>query len=133
MLRSEKNVFGYMTVRIWSSSLSAKKSMVPVSVSAAPLFRSIHATEYFKVITLYLRNMKTGSSENSDRLLIPTFIAYAENERIVRNQAILNFKNAGGSNIQIKGYDAYHPIHTDINRARLYQECIAFLNEHGRP
>ena len=66
--------------------------------------------------------------DNAPRLSIPTFFAYASNDKIVSNRAIRKFLAACGQNVAIKEYQSNHAIHNDVQREELYKDIIAFLN-----
>jgi len=67
---------------------------------------------------------------NAHRLAIPTYLAYAKNEKIVSNQATREFSGACGPNITMKEYDSHHAIHSDANRERYFQDVVDYLDQH---
>ena len=67
---------------------------------------------------------------NAARLSIPTYLAYAKDERIVCNKAIREFYGKCGDNVKIKEYESCHAIHNDVKRNDFYKDIIDFLNGH---
>ena len=67
---------------------------------------------------------------NASKITIPTYLAYAKNERIVSNQAIQKFIDTCGRNVKIKEYESCHAIHNDIVRKEYYQDVIAYLDKY---
>jgi alpha-beta hydrolase superfamily lysophospholipase len=68
--------------------------------------------------------------KNAARLSAPTFLAYAMNERIVCNKAILNFAADAGDIVTVKEYESCHAIHNDVKRDEYFHDMIAFLDAH---
>ncbi len=62
-------------------------------------------------------------------LTIPAYLAYAKNERIVSNPAIMAFHCACGDNVSLKEYDSRHAIHNDVNRDAFLADTVAFLDK----
>ncbi len=68
--------------------------------------------------------------KNAQDLTIPTYLAYAKNERIVSNPAIMAFRGACGDSVTLKEYDSCHAIHNDVNRDSFFTDVAAFLNNN---
>ena len=66
--------------------------------------------------------------ENAPSLTIPTFFAYAANDKIVSNVAIHRFLASCGKNVTVKKYQTNHAIHNDVQREELYKDIVAFLD-----
>ncbi len=66
--------------------------------------------------------------KNAGSLSIPTYLAYAKNERIVSNTAITAFHEACGDNVTLKEYDSCHAIHNDVMRDAFFSDVADFLN-----
>jgi alpha-beta hydrolase superfamily lysophospholipase len=66
----------------------------------------------------------------ASRLTVPVFIAFAENERVVSNAAILQFAGtaAAGTAVTLRGYESCHAIHNDVKRGVFHKDMIAFLD-----
>jgi alpha-beta hydrolase superfamily lysophospholipase len=71
--------------------------------------------------------------KNASRLTVPTFLAYAAQEKIVGNPAILQFAERAGDIVTLKEYGCCHAIHNDVERKELYKDMIAFLDAHCPP
>lgn len=67
---------------------------------------------------------------NAERLFLPTYLAYAEQERIVSNAAIENFAWDCGENLHLHPYASRHAIHSDTARAQYYADILDFLAEN---
>lgn len=77
--------------------------------------------------------IKDGCSyalQNAPRLTAPTYIAFARDERIVSNPAILDFAKAAGQTVTLKEYESCHAIHNDVKREDFFKDMIAFLDTH---
>jgi len=68
--------------------------------------------------------------KNAARLPIKTYLAFAKHERVVSNEAILEFINKAGDMLTVKEYDSHHAIYNDINRVPYCQDLIAFLDSN---
>ena len=67
---------------------------------------------------------------NAPQISVPVYLAYAEHERIVSNQAIFNFYNNCIQNVTIKEYASCHAIHNDVAREGFYNDVISFIGAH---
>ena len=72
----------------------------------------------------------TYALKNASRLTTPVYLAYAQNERIVSNPAILDFAKAAGQSVTLKEYKSCHAIHNDMKREDFYGDMIDFLNTY---
>jgi alpha-beta hydrolase superfamily lysophospholipase len=68
--------------------------------------------------------------ENAARLPIPVYLAYADNELVVSNEAILQFAEKAGEIVTKKEYDSNHAIHNDRIREQYISDMIAFFDSH---
>ena len=96
------------------------------AIGKDPLY---HNRISFRLIT----DIRAGCAyalENARALMIPTYLAFAKDERIVGNPAIMAFRGACGDNVTLKEYDSRHAIHNDVNRDAFYKDAIAFLNNN---
>ncbi len=92
-----------------------------------PLYHNRMSLRMFKEIN----DGCTYAMDNASSLSIPTFIAIAEDERIVSNEAIEKFREKCSSDIVSKEeYASRHSIHNDKKRADFHIDVIAFLNKH---
>jgi alpha-beta hydrolase superfamily lysophospholipase len=67
---------------------------------------------------------------NAAMLSVPTFLAYAEDELIVSNDAIAAFhKLCKPSLMDYKGYKTCHSIHSGLKRKDFYSDLLSFLNK----
>ena len=69
--------------------------------------------------------------ENASRLPVKTYLAYAENERVVSNEAIRRFAAKAGDMITIKEYASNHAIYNDVMRESYCEDLIAFLDNNN--
>jgi len=67
---------------------------------------------------------------NAGKMTIPTFLAYAHNDKVLDNSAILRFAADAGDIITLHEYDCRHAIHNDLKRDDYFNDVIAFLDEH---
>ena len=67
--------------------------------------------------------------KNAARFSVPIYLAYAEHEKIVCNQAIKKFHASCKSNVILKEYDSRHVIRRDINRNDFYKDIISFFDD----
>ena len=72
----------------------------------------------------------TYAVNNASKLTVPTYLAYAKNEKIVSNPAIQKFIDTCGQNVTVKEYESCHAIHNDIVRQEYYQDVIAYLDKY---
>ena len=70
--------------------------------------------------------------KNAAALTLPTYLAIAENDRIVCNEAIRQFTDKCEPNVKIKKYESHHSIHNDIHGAKFYQDFVSFLNAYEK-
>ena len=68
--------------------------------------------------------------KNAQRLPVKTYLAYAKHERIVSNEAILEFAKKAGDMITVKEYDSHHAIYNDVCREQYTKDVIAFLDSN---
>ena len=68
--------------------------------------------------------------KNASRLPVKTYLAYAENERVVSNKAILEFAEKAGEKISLKEYASNHAIYNDVKREPYCKDLIAFLDKY---
>jgi len=68
--------------------------------------------------------------DNASKLPVKTFLAYAENELIVNNNAILEFVDKAGDKVIVKKYASNHAIHNDVKSEEFCKDMIAFLDEN---
>jgi len=66
--------------------------------------------------------------ENASRMPVKTYLAYAENELIVSNKAILEFAEKAGDMVTLKEYASNHAIYNDVQREPYCKDLIAFLD-----
>jgi len=66
--------------------------------------------------------------ENSARFPIPAYLAYADNDVVICNKAILAFAEKGGERITIKEYHSNHAIHNDEKREPFFGDVITFID-----
>jgi len=92
---------------------------------------------YHKRISLRMfsgiRDACAYAVKNAGALKLPTYLAIADNDRIVCNDAIRRFTGGCGANVIIGRYESYHAIHSDRNGARFYEDVITFLNDQNPP
>jgi len=67
---------------------------------------------------------------NASRLPVPVFLAYAENDTVLDNDATLRFAAGAGESATVKGYDSRHAIHNDAKRDEYFHDMIEFLDSH---
>lgn len=67
--------------------------------------------------------------ENAARFPVPAFIAYAANERIISNKAILQFIDNAKNIAEVRSYESCHAIHNDKKCEEYFQDVIAFLEK----
>lgn len=68
--------------------------------------------------------------ENASGLSIPTYLAYAKDEKILSNIPTHEFIEKCGPKMTGEEYDSRHAIHNDRSRELFYRNVIAFLNAH---
>jgi len=68
--------------------------------------------------------------DNAKNLSVPTFLAYADNDTIVSNEAIIEFAKKAGDIVTIKEYESNHAIHNDKSSEKFFHDVIKFLDEH---
>jgi len=68
--------------------------------------------------------------ENASKLSVPTFLAIAEHECIVSNNAILRFYESCKDFVTLREYNCRHAIHNDVAREEFYSDVTAFLDKH---
>ena len=68
--------------------------------------------------------------ENAGRLPVKTYLAYAGNELVVSNDAILEFAAKAGDMVTIKQYESNHAIYNDVKREPYCRDLIAFLDSN---
>jgi len=68
--------------------------------------------------------------DNAARLPVPVFLAYAGKDRIISNQATLDFAANAGDMVTVMEYDSCHAIHNDLKRDEYYRDAIAFLDKY---
>ena len=68
--------------------------------------------------------------DNAKKLSIPTFLAYADNDTIVSNEAIIEFAKKAGNIVTIKEYESNHAIHDDKTREEYFRDIVEFLDGH---
>lgn len=67
---------------------------------------------------------------NAGRLPVPVFLAYAENDMVLSNDATLQFAANAGEKVTVRGYESRHAIHNDVNREGFFRDVIGFLDSH---
>ena len=67
---------------------------------------------------------------NAALLPVPSFLAFATNDRIISNQAIFEFAADAGDMVTVKEYDSCHAIHKDMKREDFYRDMVGFLDLH---
>ena len=68
--------------------------------------------------------------KNANRLSVPTLLAYADNEVIVSNKAMLEFADRAGDIVTVKEYDSNHAIHNDKSNELYFRDVIEFIDLH---
>lgn len=96
-------------------------------VTSDPLYHNRISMRLFSE----LKNGCVYAINNASRLSVSTYLAVAEDERIVSNLAIQKFHDECVSNVTMRVYCASkHSIHNDLGRENFYQDIIAFLDVH---
>jgi len=70
--------------------------------------------------------------DNAPRLAIPVFVAYAGNDKVLRNEATLRFAADAGDMATAMEYDCRHAIHNDMKRNEYFHDMIGFLDAQLR-
>ena len=68
--------------------------------------------------------------ENASKLPVKTFLAYADNERVVCNNAIHEFATKAGDMVVVEEYVSNHAIHNDLVRESYNEDLIKFLDSN---
>jgi len=66
--------------------------------------------------------------ENAARFPVPVYLAYANNDLIVSNNATREFAEKAGDIATIKEYESNHAIHNDVNRVPYINDIVAYIN-----
>ena len=66
--------------------------------------------------------------DNAARLPVKTYVAYADNDLVVCNKAILEFAAAAAKKVTLKEYASNHAIYNDVSREAYCRDLIAFFN-----
>ena len=74
-----------------------------------------------------IKNGCAYAMANASKLTVPIFLAYAKQERIVSNRAIVQFLDSAGTDAAAKEYDSCHAIHNDVQRETFYKDLIGYL------
>jgi len=70
--------------------------------------------------------------ENASKMPIITYLAYAENEKIVSNKEMLEFAEKAGDIVTVKSYASNHAIHNDVQQVPYCEDLIAFLDSNNK-
>lgn len=68
--------------------------------------------------------------KRADTLKTPTFIAYADNETVVSNDAMIEFAKRAGIIVTLKEYNSDHTIHTGPSREQFIKDLVKFFDGH---
>jgi len=71
-----------------------------------------------------------NAMENAAKLPVKTYLAYAGNELVVSNEAILEFAKKAGDMVTLKEYASNHAIYNDVMREPYCRDLIAFLDNN---
>ena len=88
-----------------------------------------HGRISFRLFT-GVKNGCANAIKNASSLSIPLFLAYAENDTVLSNEATLRFAAGAGGAATVRGYDSRHAIHNDADRDRYFSDVICFLDKH---
>jgi len=86
-----------------------------------------HNTISFRMFS-GIKNGCVNALANAKRLPVPTFVAYAENDKVLSNKEILQFAADAGDMATLRGYDSCHAIHNDVMREEYFRDVIAFMD-----
>ncbi|MCL2425433.1 MAG: lysophospholipase [Oscillospiraceae bacterium] len=67
---------------------------------------------------------------NAEKLSIKTFLAIADNELVLSNDAMHRFADKAGDIVTVKMYKSNHAIHNDVSQEEYCDDLIAFLEEN---
>jgi lysophospholipase len=111
-----------------------KREMQHDNLSSLPERRGLYSKDplYHGYISM---RMLTGILEackfamvNASKLSIPTYLAYADNELVVCNKAILEFAEKAGDIVTLKEYTSNHAIHNDSIRDSYISDIVSYLD-----
>jgi len=68
--------------------------------------------------------------ENASRLPVKTYLAYADNDKVVSNKATLEFAAKAGNMVTLKKYESHHALYYDVQREPYCRDLIAFLDSN---
>jgi len=77
-----------------------------------------------------IQNGCTFALENAAKLPVKTFLSYADDERVVSRQAILDFAAKAGDMVTLKEYASKHAIYNDVLRESYCRDLVAFLDSN---
>ena len=88
-----------------------------------------HGRISFRLFT-GVKNGCANAIKNAPSLSVPLFLAYAENDTVLSNEATLRFAAGAGGAATVRGYDSRHAIHNDKDRDRYFSDVIGFLDKY---
>ena len=68
--------------------------------------------------------------KNASQVSLPLFLAYAEQDKVLDNEATLLFASNAGDNVKLHKYDCKHAIHNDLKREDFFKDVVEFLEEN---
>ena len=88
-----------------------------------------HGKISVRMITGVLKGCKYAL-ENAGSLPVKTYVAYADNDLVVCNKAILEFAEKAGDMVTLKKYASNHAIYNDVNREQYCRDLTAFFDSN---